>query len=288
MTGYVGTYYMSGAWTGAHWQLTTNHGSPVRVGYADSAGSASGSRFDGTAFRGAGAADADDWSVQGIQSGAGNAGAAVAIWATNVAPQFRVGANNPTVYLRNADDSGYNTLEGIITAVSSAHLKQDIETFPQILYSAGAAVNQDEILTGLNIVRQLRPVTYRWKEKEHLSQIPGTPRRALALSRLNTIRKSKGLEPYYSDELHHDCSRDGCSGTAESPCQWTKNWEIGNIGFISQEVGAVIPQAAMLGEDGDFTGLDSLAMTALTVAAIKELDAKVTSLIERIETLENK
>jgi hypothetical protein len=190
--------------------------------------------------------------------------------------------------LRNADDSGYNTLEGIITAVSSAHLKQDIETFPQILYSAGAAVNQDEILTGLNIVRQLRPVTYRWKEKEHLSQIPGTPRRALALSRLNTIRKSKGLEPYYSDELHHDCSRDGCSGTAESPCQWTKNWEIGNIGFISQEVGAVIPQAAMLGEDGDFTGLDSLAMTALTVAAIKELDAKVTSLIERIETLENK
>jgi hypothetical protein len=190
--------------------------------------------------------------------------------------------------LRNADDSAYNTLEGIITAVSSAHLKQDIETFPQILYSAGAAVNQDEILTGLNIVRQLRPVTYRWKEKEHLSQIPGTPRRALALSRLNTIRKSKGLEPYYSDELHHDCSRDGCSGTAESPCQWTKNWEIGNIGFISQEVGAVIPQAAMLGKDGDFTGLDSLAMTALAVSAIKEMDATITLLKQRIETLENK
>lgn len=33
-------YYMVNNWTGAHWQLTTNHGSPVRVGYADSAGSA--------------------------------------------------------------------------------------------------------------------------------------------------------------------------------------------------------------------------------------------------------
>jgi hypothetical protein len=291
MTGYVGTYYMSGAWTGAHWQLTTNHGSPVRVGYADSAGSAgsaSGSRFDGTAFRGAGAADADSWDVQGIQSGAGNAGAAVAIWATNVAPQFRVGANNPTVYLRNADDSAYNTLEGIITNVSSAHLKQDIETFPQVPHSVGAAVNEDEILTGLNIVRQLRPVTYKWKEKEYLSQLPENPRRALALSRLNTIRKSKGLEPYDSDELHHDCSRDNCSGTADNPCQWTENWNIGNIGFISQEVGAIIPQAAILGKEGEFTGLDSLAMTALAVAAIKELDAKVTSLMERIEALENK
>jgi hypothetical protein len=30
-------------WTGAHWYLTTNHGSPVRVGYADSAGSATDS-----------------------------------------------------------------------------------------------------------------------------------------------------------------------------------------------------------------------------------------------------
>lgn len=33
-------YYIVNNWTGAHWQLTTNHGSPVRVGYADSAGSA--------------------------------------------------------------------------------------------------------------------------------------------------------------------------------------------------------------------------------------------------------
>ena len=222
---------------------------------------------------------ADPHTEQGLQSGVGGDGAGLALWASGVAPQFRVGASNNTVYLRNADDSIYVTLEGIINNVSSLHLKQDIETFPQILHSAGAAVNEDEILTGLNIVRQLRPVSYKWKEKEHLSQLPENPRRALALSRLNTIRKSKGLEPYDSDELHHDCSRDSCSGTADNPCQWTENWNIGNIGFISQEVGAIIPQAAILGKEGEFTGLDSLAMTALAVAAIKELDAKVTSLI---------
>ena len=255
---------------------------------ATTADGPSGSYFIGTYLRGNGAGDADNHAVQGIQSGNGGNGAAVAIWASGVAPQFRVGASNNTVYLRNADDGAYVTLEGIISNVSSLHLKQDIETFPQILHSAGAAVNEDEILTGLNILRQLRPVSYKWKEKEHLSQLPENPRRALALSRLNTIRKSKGLEPYDSDELHHNCSRDNCSGTADNPCQWTENWNIGNIGFISQEVGAIIPQAAILGKEGEFTGLDSLAMTALAVAAIKELDAKVTSLMERIEILENK
>ena len=285
-------------WTGARWRLYGYNGDSVHadthVGYADSAGSAStagssnATTFTGTYVRMSGNGAADLHHEQGLQSGVGGDGAGLALWASGVAPQFRVGASNNTVYLRNADDSIYVTLEGIINNVSSLHLKQDIETFPQILHSAGAAVNEDEILTGLNIVRQLRPVSYKWKEKEHLSQLPENPRRALALSRLNTIRKSKGLEPYDSDELHHDCSRDSCSGTADNPCQWTENWNIGNIGFISQEVGAIIPQAAILGKEGEFTGLDSLAMTALAVAAIKELDAKVTSLIERIEALENK
>lgn len=252
-----------------------------------SAGSSNATTFTGTYVRMAGNGDADPHSEQGLQSGVGGTGAGVALWASGVAPQFRVGASNNTVYLRNSNDTAYVTLEGVITNVSSVHLKQDIETFPRVLRSVGAAVNGADLLSGLNIVRQLRPVTYRWKEEEHFSQLPENPRRALALGRLNRIRKSKGLEPYDSEELHHDCSRDNCTGTAENPCQWTKNWDIGNIGFISQEVGAVIPQAAILGKDGEFTGLDSLAMTALAVAAIKELDAKVTSLMERIEALEN-
>jgi len=36
-----GSYFMRVDWDGSYWNCTTNHGSPVRVGYADSAGSAS-------------------------------------------------------------------------------------------------------------------------------------------------------------------------------------------------------------------------------------------------------
>lgn len=88
--------------------------------------------------------------------------------------------------------------------------------------------------------------------------------------------------------MRHDCARDNCTGTAENPCAWTKNWDIGNLGFISQEVGEVIPQAAIIGKDNEFTSLDSIAMVAVAVAAIKEMDATITLLKQRIETLENK
>ena len=40
-TSHPNDYYIVNNWTGSHWYLTSNHGSPVRVGYADSAGSAS-------------------------------------------------------------------------------------------------------------------------------------------------------------------------------------------------------------------------------------------------------
>lgn len=39
-------YYIVNNWTGAHWQLTTNHGSPVRVGYADNADTVDGYHLD--------------------------------------------------------------------------------------------------------------------------------------------------------------------------------------------------------------------------------------------------
>ena len=39
-TSHPNDFYIVNNWTGSHWHLTTNHGSPVRVGYADSAGSA--------------------------------------------------------------------------------------------------------------------------------------------------------------------------------------------------------------------------------------------------------
>jgi hypothetical protein len=39
-TSHNGTYWLNNAWDGARWYLTSNHGAPVRVGYADTAGNA--------------------------------------------------------------------------------------------------------------------------------------------------------------------------------------------------------------------------------------------------------
>ena len=42
-------FYITHSWTGAHWFLTSNHGSPVRVGYSDSAGSTGALSVNATA-----------------------------------------------------------------------------------------------------------------------------------------------------------------------------------------------------------------------------------------------
>jgi len=39
-TSHAGSYWLVNNWTGAHWQITSNHGAGVRVAYADAAGSA--------------------------------------------------------------------------------------------------------------------------------------------------------------------------------------------------------------------------------------------------------
>jgi hypothetical protein len=251
-----------------------------------SAGASNVTTFTSTIINGTTSSNVADHSGMALRGGSGGTIAGMSLWASSVAPQFRVAANANDVYLRNANDSVYCTFYAIISNQSSVHDKQDIESFPQIVKSASAAVNENELLTGLNVVRQLRPVNYRWKEELHFAQLPSNPRRAMALSRLNAIRSSKGLEPYQSDELQHDCSRDKCSGTAENPCKWTKNWENGYIGFIAQEVGAVVPQAANIDDSGEYSSLDNMALTAIAVASIKELDATIQTLTERIKQLE--
>jgi hypothetical protein len=283
------------AWTSTYptlmgWNGTYTYG--VRVDSArtsdtaSTAGSSSVTTFTSSRFQGTYSTLDSSHFNQALRGGNGGSAAGMALWVSGIACQFRVGTGDDSVYLRNADNSAPSTFRAIIDNVSSKHFKQDIKTFPILVNAAGSAVNEAEIESGLNIIRQLRPVTYRWKEKSHLYQLPSNPRRALALSRLNEIRSSKGLDPYESDELQHDCSRDDCNGNAEVPCSRVKNWENGNIGFIAQEVGAIIPQAANLDNDGEYSGIDNVALTAIAVASIKELDATIQALTERIKQLE--
>ena len=300
--GAVNNTNATNAWTGTYptlmgWNGTSTYGVRVdsartsdnttgNAATATTAGSSSATTFTSSRFQGTYSTLDSSHYNQALRGGNGGNAAGMALWVSGIACQFRVGTGEDKVYLMNADNTAPSTFRAIIDAVSSVHFKQDIKTFPMLVNAAGSAVNEEEIESGLNIIRQLRPVTYRWKEKSHLYQLPSSPRRALALSRLNKIRSSKGLEPYESDELQHDCSRDDCNGNAENPCSRVKNWENGNIGFIAQEVGAIIPQAANLDKDGEYSGLDNLALTAIAVASIKELDATIQALTERIKQLE--
>jgi len=186
-----------------------------------------------------------------------------------IGTQIILGVNDPTFYFRNSNNSGWVNVAGIINNYSSREYKQDITNFPQVVRSVGAAANPLES-PALDIVGQLQPRFYRWDYEKNMDAIPRDERRRKALGRLNDYRHSKGLKPWVSDETIHRCGRD-CDGADEDPCNRYKDWENGRIGFIAEEVGEVLPQAARYDMDGKYTSLDAVALVSLCVAAIKEL-----------------
>lgn len=187
--------------------------------------------------------------------------------------------SDTTFYFRNSNNSQYVGVAAIIYNQSSRELKQDIVNFPQKLKSVGSAVNPLLEESALDIVEKLQPRFYRWDyEKTFGDELPREERRRKALSRLNKIRKEKGIEPFMSDETLHKCGRD-CDAPDGEVCNRVKDWKNGSIGFVAEEVGEVIPQAARYDMDGKYTSVDSVALNAICVAAIKELK-------ERLEKLE--
>lgn len=230
-------------------------------------------------------------TAQGLFGAGGDEGT-VAIWATNAASQFRQGANTQTVYFRNYDDSAYSNMNGIFTNFSSRHSKQDIETWPiRPVGQVGAAVNELEFPSALDVATRLRPVKYRWHKKVLLGKAPD-PSRMAALERLNGIRKNKGLPKWDEenpDEFIHVCERDvdDCWDDGQGGCVLGRDWDEGSVGFIAQEVGEVIPQAAKLDvKSGEYEGVDAVALVAVAVGAIQEQQAIISSLQERIAALE--
>jgi len=136
----------------------------------------------------------------------------------------------------------------------------------------------------METVRKLRPVSYYWYEVDALPRMPvnedGTRNesRISALQRLNNIRAKKNLPNFDRDDLRHICGRD-CDRTMEDPCWRTKNFQNGKVGFIAQEVGAVIPQAAVLSEEREeFESIDTLALVAVLTKAVQDMDVRIKEL----------
>lgn len=222
------------------------------------------------------------WYNQGIQSEAPSGykgGLAMSNLNSNThTGQFRYASN--TCYLRSYNDGAYRTLAAIISNQSSGRDKQDI--VPLFASSTAGSMTNELLASGIEVVKQLRPVEYRWKKEKALdADLEG--RREKALHRLDEYRAKKGLEPFASEETEHDCGRDRCEGTAEEPCLAYRNWERGEYGFIAQEVGDVIPQVTRISEIGENESIDALGLVAICVKALQELSAKVESLEAQLE-----
>lgn len=191
---------------------------------------------------------------------------------------INLASSDTTFYFRNSNNTQYVGVAAIIYNQSSRELKQDITNFPQKVRSVGAAANTLLENSALDIVDKLQPRFYRWDwEKTFGDELPRDERRRKALSRLNEIRRQKGLGPFVSDETMHTCGRD-CDAPEGDTCNRVKDWEFGSIGFVAEEVGEVIPQAARFDMQGKFTSVDSVALNAICVAAIKELKQQLEEL----------
>lgn len=185
-------------------------------------------------------------------------------------------------YLRNHNDGSYWTCAAVISNQSSYRMKQDIETWG---YSKplSSAVNATYDTTATDLVRQLRPVSYRFNKQDRLPRDLPEERRQEALDRLNRIRMSKGLKQFDSEEAIHECGRD-CEHSVDDPCPMYRQWERGTIGFIAEEVGDVIPEATDMDvrprslTQGENTAIDGLALTAILTKALQEMDARITEL----------
>ena len=179
-------------------------------------------------------------------------------------------------YFQNHNDSAGVTLVAAGYSPSSMQYKQDIETW-ETPKSVGAAVGPEEVVDATNMIKSLRPVTYRMDRMHYLSVSPQSERRKEALKRLNVYRRSKGLKNFTSEELVHQCGRD-CDGSQEEPCMFYRNWDRKNLGFIAEEAGAVSAHLTKEGKDGADTLIDFTAVSATLVKAFQELEARITAL----------
>jgi hypothetical protein len=191
-------------------------------------------------------------------------------------------AASTTWYLRNHNDGSYWYCAAIISNQSSRRMKQDIETWGH-MKPLSSAVNADYDTTATDLVRQLRPVSFRFNKQDHLPRdLPGE-RRQEALDRLNRIRLARGEKMFDSEEAIHECGRD-CDHSVEDPCVLYQQWNRGTIGFIAEEVGEVIPEATDIDvrprspTQGQNTAIDGLALTAILTKAMQEIDARLSAL----------
>jgi len=203
----------------------------------------------------------NDWSAQPIQAVAGTAndiGIAIRSYGSDThTTQMRAASGR--LYIRSHNDGAYHTVYAIISNQSSRDEKQDIiEWSPPVPVSAGSMTNP-EYATTMSLVNQLNVVSYRWEKERYCIA--------------NEVCED---DPDHDDT--HICGRD-CDSSVDDPCNYYKQWERGTIGLVAEEVGEVIPQVTDIDmESGENKAIDGLALTAVLVKALQEIDARLSAL----------
>ena len=171
-------YYIVNNWTGSHWRLTSNHGSPVRVGYADDTGAIgsslgnthywSGIQYFETNNGGSAVNNSNSAKLQAYSSSNNTAFMSFhrgGYYATNMGLDndnvFRIGGWSASGNRFQMDMSGNLTMAGDVTAYSDARVKENIATIEnalnKVLALRGVSYNRidsDDKKTKIGVIAQ--------------------------------------------------------------------------------------------------------------------------------------
>lgn len=214
-------------------------------------------------------ANSASWSTVAYLAYPGAGYAAAAFHCGSVA--VVIASVNGTGHMLYVRDSAFNPNSANVAAAnfsleSSRRWKRNIQPYP--LRAAGATSPRPS-----DVVAQLNPITFETTAPD--TEVP-TLRRANALTRLNSLRTSKGEPDYVLPE--HDCGLHNCNGTPENPCARVLNRQQMSYGLIAEEVYAVLPEAVHLDQDRQPAAIHLGQLLSVAVAAIKELTDRVKTL----------
>lgn len=183
-----------------------------------------------------------------------------------VAGSLRMQVNSPQYHFNNTDGQGYyNTVASSYNLGSSERFKQEIVPVLQTLPD----LPRNPVAT---MVRALRPVWYRQREDNTMTEVPVRP---------DDLDSEQEWRPRRDEMFIHFCRDQGpgnCGHTPDDPCSWRVNWLRGQLGFIAEEVEPVLPNLVELDADMKPATIDLGSFVGLAYAMLQEIDTRLTAL----------
>lgn len=203
----------------------------------------------------------NEWSNNAIIINPGTTQACMSFHPGGVAPQIRVGQSNNTVFFRNSNNGAYVTVAAVISDQSSETTKQDIADWPprpqdDKPLAPGQARKRKE---ALDKVAKVKPKFFRRDHDAWMWQV-------------RHVKEGDGLV-----DGPHICGQD-CEYTLEERCPRYRDWELGSVGVLAEDLYETFPEAVMLDNDGKPMGVSPTALAVAALAAIQELRAEVEAL----------